>query len=591
MNGLVILQMKIVHNKGVIVLPIVKRYKPYVIPLLVLVIILIFLFGLNIHAYAAGSSEDIANTGVGADLGTFNNTLKTIANGIIKSAKVIVVIMTALAGTMVAFGIQDGKKTTWNIILGIGLALNFGSFLYTAYGSYIDMNSTTATVTQYEFDLKGKDGGGVDILSGFMNNYTQNVIVPGAKAIIPIAAKLLIILTMLDATMKLAFDLISGDKVKFLLKTTLISGFYLFLILNWLDGLSLMQALSNGFESIGFIAGGADGDTVLKPDSIVNNAIALFNAVWDKAKFSLLNLGPSIINLVSIVAIVVCLFLTAIEMFMARIEFYTMALITIPLLPFGCIGKFRFLSEKAIGAMFNLAIKVCVIAFISTMSVPMLKSFTDKFQDMSKTAGFFEQINVILQAVLVAFILFILTKKIPALVQGLLSGQPSLGGSDMKQMAMSTATTAAAAAGIPAKAMGAIRGASNMAGGGNAMMKAAAKSGGAVPSRMSRMGGTAANLAKLAYLQNPMSRGFQSVAKSVTDQNSHRISNRSVAPPETRMQNPIAATSKYAVNKTTAAASSVYNKVKSAMSSTNNYQSTASKIADTVNKNKDKDKK
>lgn len=572
-------------------MPIVKRYKPYVIPLLVLVIILIFLFGLNIHAYAAGSSEDIANTGVGADLGTFNNTLKTIANGIIKSAKVIVVIMTALAGTMVAFGIQDGKKTTWNIILGVGLALNFGSFLYTAYGSYIDMNSTTATVTQYEFDLKGKDGGGVDILSGFMNNYTQNVIVPGAKAIIPIAAKLLIILTMLDATMKLAFDLISGDKVKFLLKTTLISGFYLFLILNWLDGLSLMQALSNGFESIGFIAGGADGDTVLKPDSIVNNAIALFNAVWDKAKFSLLNLGPSIINLVSIVAIVVSLFLTAIEMFMARIEFYTMALITIPLLPFGCIGKFRFLAEKAIGAMFNLAIKVCVIAFISTMSVPMLKSFTDKFQDMSKTAGFFEQINVILQAVLVAFILFVLTKKIPALVQGLLSGQPSLGGNDMKQMAMSTATTAAAAAGIPAKAMGAIRGASNMAGGGNAMMKAATKSGSTVPSRMSRMGGTAANLAKMAYLQNPMTRAFQSVAAGVNEQDRTRKIVRSVAPAETRMQNPIAATGKYAVNKTTAAASSAYNQVKSAMSSTNNYQSTASKIADTVNKNKDKDKK
>ena len=162
-----------------------------------------------------------------------------------------------------------------------------------------------------------------------MNNYTQNVIIPGAKAIVPIAVKLLLIITLIDSSLKLAFDLVSGDKVKFMLKVTLQSGFYLFLITNWLSGLDLMQALSNAFEGIGFLAGGADTNTVLKPDSIVNNAIVMFNAVWSHAKFSLNNIGLSIINLVSVIAIVVCLFLTAIEMFMARIEFYTMALITI----------------------------------------------------------------------------------------------------------------------------------------------------------------------------------------------------------------------------------------------------------------------
>lgn len=278
----------------------------------------------------AADSEDLANMGVGADLGTFNDTLKKIAIAIVKTTKVISVIMTAVAGSMVVLGIQDGKKTVWNIILGIGLALNFGGFILGAWGDYASTSTVTTAATNYTFDLK--DSGAVDLLSGFMNNYTQNIIIPGAKALVPISIKLLLILTLIDASLKLALDLAGGDKVKFMTKVALTSGFYLFLIINWLDGLDLMQALSNGFEGIGFIAGGSDPDTVLKPDSIVNNAIVMFNAVWSHAKFSLSNIGLSIINLVSVIVIVVCLFLTALEMFMARIEFYTMALITVPLL-------------------------------------------------------------------------------------------------------------------------------------------------------------------------------------------------------------------------------------------------------------------
>lgn len=483
-----------------------KKYLPYFLFTIAFVII-----AQNI-SYAA-SSEDLAAMGVGTELGTFNSTLTTIATGIVKAGKAIAVIMTAIAGTMVVLNIQDGTKTVWNIILGVGLALNLGGFLLGVWGDYMTTSSVATHVTNYNFDLK--DSGAVDILSGFMNNYTQNVIIPGAKAIVPISAKLLIILTLIDASLKLSLDLISGDKVKFLIKVTLQSGFYLFLITNWLSGLDLMQALSNAFEGIGFLAGGTDVNTVLKPDSIVNNAIVMFNAVWSHAKFSLSNIGLTIINLVSVIVIVVCLFLTAIEMFMARIEFYTMALITIPLLAFGVCDKTRFLSEKAIGAMFNLAIKVCVIAFISTMACPMLKDFADKFEAASQTAGFFTKINYILQAVLICGILLIITYKIPKLVSGLLAGQPSLGGADMTRMAMNAASTAG---GAPGKIAGAVRAASNADGGGNAMAEAAINTGNKIPSRMSQMGGTAVNLAKMAYRQNPVSQSFQGTAGNLTRQ-------------------------------------------------------------------------
>lgn len=51
---------------------------------------------------------------------------------------------------------------------------------------------------------------------------------------------------------------------------------------------------------------------------------------------------------------------------------------SISLLPFMITSKFSFLSDKAIGAMFNLAIKVMAIAFMTTIIEPFLNGFAQK---------------------------------------------------------------------------------------------------------------------------------------------------------------------------------------------------------------------
>ncbi len=38
-------------------------------------------------------------------------------------ARIIAISMMAIAGVMVAFNVQDGRKAFWNWMLGIGLAL------------------------------------------------------------------------------------------------------------------------------------------------------------------------------------------------------------------------------------------------------------------------------------------------------------------------------------------------------------------------------------------------------------------------------------------------------------------------------------
>ena len=82
-------------------------------------------------------------SGGGAGFGTtFQTQLSNLSKSLLSSAKIIAVIMTAAAGCMVCFGIQDGKKTFWNWILGIGLAINFDDLILNLWSVESPTSST-----------------------------------------------------------------------------------------------------------------------------------------------------------------------------------------------------------------------------------------------------------------------------------------------------------------------------------------------------------------------------------------------------------------------------------------------------------------
>lgn len=132
------------------------------------------------------------------------------------------------------------------------------------------------------------------------------------------------------------------------------------------------------------------------------------------------------------------MFLTAINIFMARLEFYTVALLGLILLPFGMVRHLSFLAQKTISAVFNCAVKLAVIAFLQAMLGTVMLHMLDQYgelywahrSDMGALVA--AQCQILLMALLMAF----LTTKIPQLVQGLLSGSPSLSGGDMLAPAM-----------------------------------------------------------------------------------------------------------------------------------------------------------
>ena len=490
----------------------------------------------NLASAAYVADNDAAVSQITSGLSGFGTTFQTqignLSKGLLASAKIIAVIMTAAAGCMVCFGIQDSKKIFWNWILGIGLAINFGDLILNLWS--VESVSAPTKIEDYKLLLKSEDDPSIDILSPFMRYYI-GVIMSGAAVIAPYAVNLTLLLAMIDGAIKVAFDLISGDKVKFFVTMILKVGFFIFLIQSWVgtnSSYQLMPALSSGFETMGYTAGGAeemvkeydranpDSNIEVQSNQIVTNALNFFNIFWEHAQQQ--NLLTIFIGLVCVVAAVVILFLTALEMFMVRIEFWTMALITIPLLPFGVIGQLKFLSEKAIGTMFNLAIKIFVVAFISTLSVNILTGLVDNARETATSSDFIGNISYFLQVLLYALILFYMTKKIPELVSGLLSGNPSLNGGSMKEMAMSAARGAANAVskggGFTGAVAGGMKALSESAGamapyggkgnfGANALSFANAAGGKA----MSMMGQAVKAGTNAAMYRNPVYRGYQDV--------------------------------------------------------------------------------
>ena len=413
-----------------------------------------------------GSEEIIAHgTGLG---GSFDTNLTLLAKGAVKAMHVILIVMTAIAGMMIVFGLEDGKKFLWQVMLGAGLAFNFGAFMLdTGVWGMADQTPSSAVVEPFKPKIvEGSDDAKgaaqvdqVTILGDFVNHYRDKVITPGAGNITPYCLRLLVILTIVQATWELTMKFMTGDKMQYLISMTLKMGFFMFLMMNWIK---FMRALMEGFQSLGTKAGGsalaAGGDLISDAaNSIVQVCFKMYVAIYSpitsdgstsawrvvKTVASLSNPGLQVIIIIILAVLVYCLFMVALEITMAYIEFYTMALLTIPCLSFGTMGKFSFLTEKAIGCMFNCALKVCVIAFIAVFSEQYLNSLSD---ELAKSKDPSQDLALLLQVLLASFLIYMLTKKIPQLVSGLLNGSPQLSGSDMTGALKSAGDSAMSAA-------------------------------------------------------------------------------------------------------------------------------------------------
>lgn len=476
---------------------------------------------INDSSIAYAASDNSAMLDMALDIGKsdkFNNNMHDFLTGMMTVARALSSIMICLGAIMYATNMESGMKIIWQGVLGLGLVLNAGAFIYTGFGGYIPQDSVvTQEALKFQVDVSDTPDftgvfSGPNSFPSMYEKYTKL----GAAAMLAPAAKLLLVLTTINVVIKVSLDLINGDKIRYMTEVVLETGAYLWLILNWYgdNGIDMMGSLMSGFESLGYQAAGQSTSGVdgLQANDILGNAATIMSLAFTNA-FSF-NPITSICSMVFIFVIFFLLVLTGIEMFMARIEFWTLAMLTIPLIGFAALPQTRFLFTSALNCMMNLAIKVCVIAFLTVMSTGILTNYVEAFKQKAADGDLVGNFPLFIQAVLVSFLLYLMVRKIPDLISSLLSGRPSLGGASMTQIAKSAANTAvkagaAAATGGSSLAKSALSGAAQgYAGSNGSKFKAAgaAMAGGLNRAAGSMMSG-AAGVGKAMLIGSPGNSG------------------------------------------------------------------------------------
>ena len=396
----------------------------------------------------------------------FQTMLRDLAHAIIGMSREIVTIMTIIAAAMWSLSVQDGQKLLWNYIFGIGVALNASDFLFSLYNTFIAGAGVTIAAPTFEgFTFKTPDNPNVPIVGPLINYFIQ-CMQRGAQILSTYAVNMTLLFAIITTSLNFALELNGGDKIHALVKTLLQTGFYLFLILNWVGGMNVCHSLLAGFESMAYVASGASdlvtstgsSELVTAPDQIITSAFSIFLAAWDAIKWT----SPliALVHIISMVASFLLLCLTALEVIITRLEFWVMVTVSIILLPFGMIPQLKFLADKAIGGIINCAIKMFTVTFLGTIGVTMLNGLAKETVQMvqANKDTWFDDITMTLSTLLFALVMFFVVKQIPKFTAGLLNGSPSLSGNDMRQAALEVAAKTSAAA-------GAVKGAAEATGG------------------------------------------------------------------------------------------------------------------------------
>jgi type IV secretion system protein TrbL len=160
------------------------------------------------------------------------------------------------------------------------------------------------------------------------------------------------------------------------LKKVLFVSFFMYLLTNWQD---LVDMLHDSFLQIGLNASGTDMDatTLFSPSFFGNMALNLFETMMDNVTEYI---TPSwswaiqgILHMMTLCATIVCIIVLAIKMILIMMEFRLVTMAGMIVIPFGIYKKTRFMSDKMIGFIFAVSLKMMVMGFLFGLSAVFLQ--------------------------------------------------------------------------------------------------------------------------------------------------------------------------------------------------------------------------
>lgn len=484
-----------------------KKHLYIVIPF---VMLLFLYFGIS-GAEAAGGFNQTDFTFAGApkadkDMQIFD-ILQKLGNGLITSGRAISGIVIAVSGMMWILGANTNLfSSILKFAIGVSIITNIAWFVNSGY--FFDLSGFTTAEPAFPSvkDITVDLNTSWNFLGVFMVYY-ERVIIYASSQLMPYSLKLLGFLTVIEMVSVLMFKQ-NGDHFHYLVHSVIKTGVFLFLLANWINGsTSIANSIFIFFEDMGIIAtdfpgqvsaiglGDENSSTALVAENIMGNAAIIAKSAfgiddagggtlggiadtvkgaYDVVANGKTNIIGGLCNAVVSLVTIFVLIMTAGCLILTRLEFWTMALMALLLIPFGANQHTRFLFERVIGGVFNLGIKMSVISFICYCATPIL---TNMVEEMTKENSASENIILGIACLSGCYTIMMLANKAPALVSGLLNGSPQMTRGDLLtptrqvyggvKTAVNTMIGAADKAGYVG---GTIAAASNQAGGYNAYM-------------------------------------------------------------------------------------------------------------------------
>jgi type IV secretion system protein TrbL len=262
-----------------------------------------------------------------------------------------------------------------------------------------------------------------------------------------------------------------------LVRKILLVGFFAFLVAQWH---TLSTTVVNGFAALGLKAGGGAmtvSTFTTSPSQIVMAGIKVIAGLMQYVQ----KIAPGpveffahidviVMALVAAIGILIAFVILAVEIVVTIIEFHIVTLVAFVTVPFGVLSQTSFMSERAIGYVVSVGIKLMALAIVVSLGTTVFNNYT-----VSSDPGIGEDVGLLLGAVLMVM----LALKIPAIAAALISGGPQLnaGGAVMGAAGVAAGVAGVALAGRAAGgAFGAVLG----SGGGE--VAAARSAAGAIPS-------------------------------------------------------------------------------------------------------------
>ena len=228
-----------------------------------------------------------------------------------------------------------------------------------------------------------------------------------------------------------------------LVRKVLLVGFFAWLVSQWH---ALSQTVIDGFVSLGLKAGGGAmslGDFLNSPSKIVMQGIKVCVGLFDyihtiapgPVEF-FAHIDTVLMALIACIGVLIAFVLLSIEVTIVVIEFHIVTLIAFVTIPFGILTQTSFLSERAIGYVVSVGIKLMALAIVVSIGTTIFDAYT-----VTATPDINEDVGLLLGAV----VLLMLALKIPAIAGALISGGPQL---NAGSAVMGAAGVAAGVAGV-----------------------------------------------------------------------------------------------------------------------------------------------